>query len=183
MLELLKTILMNLYKIDGILWGDTYNLTPYCPTCRLALNVGYSHESPWAQDRLECEDCGHTYKIPRSIDEQTRYVSRKIESLNLKDIKVLNLDDEAIPIAEDKVSIDNDKYFVKAILTESKVGKRLVIYAGEKGKKNKTQIFVEPEIKRLAFDQKDIHPSDIFAKVEAVFLDGTISSIKSDEGN
>jgi hypothetical protein len=61
---------------------------------------------------------------------------------------------------------------------KSKVGERLVIYAGERGKTNKTQIFVEPRIKRLAFDQKDAHPSDVFLKVEATFEDGSSASMK-----
>lgn len=46
----------------------------------------------------------------------------------------------------------------------------------KKGVKEKTQIFVEPKIKRLAFDQKDLHPTDIFTKLEATFSDGTKAS-------
>ena len=95
-------------------------------------------------------------------------------------MKFINLDDEAIPIAESKVSSKDNKYFVTAILTESKVGQRLVIYAGEKGKNEKTQIFIEPEIKRLAFDQNDTHPSDVFVVVEGTFKDGTKMSIKNE---
>jgi hypothetical protein len=58
------------------------------------------------------------------------------------------------------------------------VGQRLVVYAGEKGRKEKTQVFVEPDIKRLAFDQNDIHPSEVFVKLEATFRDGTQISMK-----
>lgn len=93
-------------------------------------------------------------------------------------MKVLNLDDEAIPLADDKVKTKDGKFFVVANLNESKTGKRLVVYAGEKGKQNKTQIFVEPEIKRLSFDQNDLHPTDVFTKLEATFSDGTKVSIR-----
>ncbi len=48
----------------------------------------------------------------------------------------------------------------------------------KKGEKKKTQIFVEPDIKRLAFDQKDLHPTDVFTKLEATFSDGTKASQK-----
>jgi hypothetical protein len=142
---------------------------------------------PWTYDdnlleqefkHLHCDECKKTYPIPRNFEDEQTYVYRKLQSRHLKDIKVLNLDDEAIPIAEDKASTKDEKFFVKAIITESKVGKRLVIYAGERKKKEKTQIFVEPEIKRLAFDQKDMHPSDVFLMVEATFEDGTTSTIK-----
>jgi len=67
----------------------------------------------------------------------------------------------------------NNKCFVTVVLMEFKIGKRLIVYAGEKGKKQKTQIFVDTEIKRVAFDQKDLHPSDIFSKLEATFSDNT----------
>jgi len=85
----------------------------------------------------------------------------------------INIDNEATPIAESKVSSKDNRFFVVSRLMESKTGLRLVVYAGEKGKKEKTQIFVEPEIKRLSFDQKDQHPTDVFTKLEAIFSDGT----------
>ena len=56
---------------------------------------------------------------------------------------------------------------------ESKRGKQLVIYAGEKGKKEKTQIFVEPEVKRLDFDRNDLHPDEVFLEVKATYKNGT----------
>jgi hypothetical protein len=92
-------------------------------------------------------------------------------------MKFINLDDEAIPLAEYKINSKTEKYFITALLTDSKVGHRLVVYAGEKGKKEKTQIFVEPEIKRLAFDQNNLHPKEIFVALEAIFDDGSSASI------
>ena len=108
--------------------------------------------------------------------ELRQYVINKVNSKIFKQAKYIKLDDEAIPLAEVKVSKNKD-FFVKALLTESKVGLRLILYAGKIGNNKKTQIFVEPEIKRLAFDQNDLHPNDVFTKVEATFLDGTKASI------
>jgi hypothetical protein len=76
-------------------------------------------------------------------------------------MKVLNLDDEAMPVAKEKVTSKDGKYFITAQLMESKRGLQAVIYAGEKGSAKKTQIFIEPEVKRLAFDQKDLNPSEV----------------------
>ena len=127
---------------------------------------------------LVCEDCDKVFELPRTVDNEKRYVLDRIQSRLIKDMPVLNLDDEAIPIAEDKVSKKDNPYFVKAILTKSKTGLRLVIYAGKKGLDKKTQIFVEPEIKKLAFDPNDLHPNDVFTSVDATFDDGSNMNIR-----
>jgi hypothetical protein len=137
--------------------------------------------NPYIADTLSCDECEVLYSIPRSIEDEKRYVSRKLESRDLQNVQVLNIDDEAIPLAKAKAESKDNKYYVKAIFTESKVGHRLIVYAGEKGKPEKTQIFVEPEIKRLAFDQKDINPSEVFIKLEATFEDGSTHSINRNE--
>lgn len=144
---------------------NTFDNDPFSP------NLKYKH--------LRCAECKEDYPIPRDFEDEREYVDRKLKSRELKDIKILNLDDEAIPIAKDKITSKDNKYFVKAVLTESKVGQRLIVYVGERGKKEKTQIFVEPSLKRLAFDQKDTHPSEIFVKLEATFTDGSTSSMQS----
>lgn len=113
---------------------------------------------------LRCEECKKGYSIPRNWENEQQYVLDKVDSKLFKGIKFINLDDEAIPIAEDKKSSRDNKFFITSLLTKSKTGLRLIVYAGEKGKKEKTQIFVEPDIKRLAFDQKDLHPNEVFTK-------------------
>lgn len=172
----------QLYRLDGVLWTGGITPRPFCPRHKLEMDAyTYDEGDPeeYKYDHLRCEECEEDYVIPRDITAEKQYIGRKLRSLELKDIKVLNLDDEAVPIAEDKIISEDKKFFVKAILTKSKVGQRLIIYAGERGKKEKTQIFVEPKIKRLAFDQKDLHPKDVFLKVEAIFDDGSSSAIKS----
>ena len=170
----------QLYKIDGVLWEDLIGgPTPFCPRHRLEMDA-YTLESgkkDHKYDHLWCEECEMYYQIPRDINDEKIFIKRKLRSKNLKDAIILNFDDEAVPIAEAKASSKNEKFFVKAILTDSKVGKRLVVYAGEKGKKEKTQIFIEPNIKRLAFDQKDTHPSEVFVALDAIFADGTRTTI------
>lgn len=166
-------------QVDGAKWhikSDFYaNVEPICPRHHLEMQKVRGDAK---QCQLKCEECEQPYNFPRSFDDQRKYVLNKANSIALKTKQFVNLDNEQIPIAEGKDESDDGKYFVVARLMQSKVGLRLVVYTGEQGKKNKAQIFVEPEIKRLAFDQKDLHPSDVFTKLEATFPDGTKGKIE-----
>jgi len=170
--------------IDGIKWWVSTDINgvrtpqPICPIHHLRLrptedihSAAYNFHK--LSHTLKCEDCKKHFKIPRSIEKEKQYVTDKLDSKIFKSMRFINLDDEAIPIAKDKKIPKDNKYFVRSILTDSKTGKRLVVYAGLKGKKEKTQIFVEPEIRRLSFDQNNLHPTDVFTKLEATFSDGT----------
>ncbi len=165
--------------LNGIKWHVptiyAHDITPLCPKHDISLSLKLNN--PYAC-WLKCEECIDNYHLPREFNAQKKYLLDKLNSKAFRNAKFINLDDEAIPIAESKVSSKDNKYFVKAVLTESKVGLRLVVYAGEKGKSEKTQIFIEPRIRRLAFDQTDIHPSDVFLKLEGTFSDGTKHSIE-----
>jgi hypothetical protein len=165
------------FVIDGIKWiigQHPPKAIPLCPKDLMELEPPTRYE--FVETKLKCEKCGKTYSLPRSVEGEREYVLKDINSRTYKTMRFINLDDEAIPIAEDKTSSKNNKFFVVSRLMESKTGLRLVVYAGEKGKEEKTQIFVEPEIKRLSFDQKDLHPTDVFTKLEATFSDGTKAS-------
>ena len=171
-------------KIDKIEWWiytdikGTRFAQPLCPIHHLRMiPIRQSFNTYASESRLlKCEDCKDLYTLPRSLDEERVYVINKIDSKIFKGMKLLNLDEESIPLTEEKLSSKDKKFFVTGLLTKSKVGLRLVLYAGERGRKEKTQIFVEPEIKRLAFDQKDLHPTDVFTKIEATFKDNVRSS-------
>lgn len=127
---------------------------------------------------LNCEEGPHILKIPRIFSKEKRYVIDRIDAKIFEGMKTVNLDDEAIPVAESKDK--NGKYFVTSKILETKRGPQLVIYAGETGKKTKAQIFAEPEIKRLDFDRNDLHPDEVFVEVTAKFKDGSSHSIKKD---
>lgn len=164
---------------DGVKWYITDNnfncVTPLCPKHHLELYMRINNPDACI---LKCEECNDFYKFSREFNNQKQYILDKLNSKAFKNVKFINLDDEAIPIAESKIASKDNKYFITSLLTQSKVGLRLVVYVGEKGRTDKTQIFVEPSIRRLAFDQTDIHPSDIFLKLEGTFNDGTSASIK-----
>ena len=170
--------------VDKIKWwvsnnGTARNSQPICLKHNLRLRPTIDRHSTYynyttTSQTLICEECDQPHLIPRSYQRELQYIIDKIDAKVFKDTKFINLDDEALPIAEDKIS-NNSEYFVTSLLTKSKVGLRLIVYAGRKGDNQKTQIFIEPEIKRLAFDQSNLHPTDVFTKLEATFLDGTKS--------
>lgn len=161
-------------RADGVLWiYEDYDWTPVCPKHHLRMEISYNGSN---QSRYKCAEDEERFQVPREFNAQKRYIQNKLDAKDIRKRKFLNIDGESVVIAEDKASSNDNKYFVRALLTDSKVGLRLVVYVGEKGKE-KTQIFVEPDIKRLAFDQTNIHPSEIFLKLEGTFDDGSSASI------
>lgn len=164
-------------RIDGAIWDSTQQYPiPLCPTHRLPMELSFNGSR---LSTYVCPEDGEQYDFRRERLAQIRYVHGKVKSNELKAMKVLNLDDEAIPLAQDKDSSADGRFFVVAKLTESKVGLRLVVYAGQKGSPNKTQLFIEPDVRRASFDQKDLNPLDVFTKVEATFRDGSKGIIES----
>lgn len=175
-------------RIDGIVWyrystaNNVRHVQPLCPIHSLRLKpTPNSSSTMWGENafKLKCEDCENPYSIPRTYSNERQYVLDRIDAKVFRGMKILNLDDEATPIAKAKVSSNDDKYFITAQLMESKRGLQVVVYAGEKGSGKKTQIFVDPEVKRLSFDHKDLNPSDIFTSITATFSDNSSHTIKT----
>ncbi len=185
----------EIIRIDSIKWWMT-TLTngsrhpvPLCPDHDLRLtpirprvynSVQRGYVNGYSEDAVElkCAEGPHKIAIPRTFSDEKQYVVDRVDAEVFKGMKVLNLDDEATPIAKDKIKSKNGKHFLTSQLMESKRGLQAVIYAGKKGSPAKTQILITPEEKRLAFDQKDLHPTEVFLKIEATFDDGSKHSIE-----
>lgn len=182
----------EIVRIDSIKWWITQSTTgirlpiPLCPQHNLKLTPipgqylyagRYVNKLPSTAIVMQCAEGPHSHKIPREYDDEKKYVLDKIDALTFAGMSVLNLDDEAIPVA--KENLKESQYWVKSKVTKSKSGDRLIIWAGSRSKGNKTQLFIEPELKRLSFDQNDDHPLEVFAKVEAVFANGATTSIET----
>jgi hypothetical protein len=168
-----------LTKLDGIKWSiemveGNRHPVPICPIHHLRLKPS---SYKYARS-LECRECEHPYPIPRVYEDEKEYVLDKIDSTDYKDMETINLDDEFVPLAEERADLPKESpYWIVSKLVESKTGRRLVIYAGEKGKGDKAQMLIDPDIKRLTFDHRDRHPNDIFVKVEVTFDSGDTSTI------
>jgi hypothetical protein len=178
--------------IDGVKWHIYVTTTqsryaqPLCPQHNMRLQsvqnrqvVGSTGRRRWNLDSeattMTCTDGQHNFELPRQLKDEQRHVINKIDALNFAKMTVINLDDAAIPVAVEELK-DSD-HWVKSKVTKSKTGDRLIIWAGNRSMKNKTQLFVEPALKRLSFDHNDDHPTEVFAKVEVTFANGVKSSL------
>lgn len=168
----------NRVRLDGVLWErqGRCDYEPVCPSHFIRL---IHRTNNFNSCILECAEDKETFVFSREYTEQKDYIKEKVESKYRQQLKYVDIDGEYVAIAQDKVSSEDSNYFVTARLTQSKVGLRLVVYAGEKGKE-KTQIFVDPEIKKLAFDQTNTHPNEVFVALEATFDDGSKARISQD---
>ena len=139
----------NPVKIDSINWfvyTDNRGVRRVQALCPIhSLRMYPSRHSYMTYDneaiKLKCEDCPNLYNIPRSYRQEEQYVLDRIDAKIFKGMKVLNLDDEAIPVAKNETPAKDSKYFITSQLMQSKTGLRLVVYAGEKGKKEKIANF------------------------------------------
>lgn len=187
----------NLIIVDGIKWWDTTSsnirlVVPLCIQHNLRLQPvllqervysggrdRYINKSSDISRQLRCEeDSGHLIDLSRQYKTQKQYVKDKIDAQVFSKLPALNLDDSMIPVAKEDIKNKDNPYWIRSKVTESKSGTRLIIWAGNRQAKNKTQLFIEPEIKKLSFDQNDDHPLEVFSKVEVTFADNVKSSIE-----
>ncbi|SRR6266496_5631835 len=160
---------------SGIKWFITPTSDFGVPFCK-EHNMPMQDPEYSSQEYFTCYECGGK-RVLRSSIEQKRYVAHKMRSSLVAKIDVINYDGELVPVA--KAKSKDGTYGITAQIMESKHGKQLVIYAGKKGAEGKVQLFVDTKNGKLAFDHKDLKPSDIFAKVEATFIDGSKMSLEA----
>lgn len=187
-------MVQQIVRVDSIKWWITKNTAgdrlavPLCPDHDLRMSTraegrvfknGRTRDRYWNEAlKLECAEGPHFFDIPREYEKEQKYVYDRIDAQIFKGMKVVDLDGELTPIAKEKLKSEDGKYFVTSQLMQSKRGLQLVVYAGEKGSGEKTQIFVEPKVKRVAFDQKDLNPTDVFTEVKATFTDGSTHTLE-----
>src|SRR5436853_4391488 len=64
-----------------------------------------------ASHTLWCDDCQKSYPIPRNIKREKEFAFNKMSASIIRNQRFINLDDEAIPIAEHKLK-NNSDYFI-----------------------------------------------------------------------
>ena len=175
----------DFYKTKGVKWRVPVDrswrgVSPICPNDNLDLSLIRNN---YNDCHFKCPECNKEYTFPFEHTELQTYIINKLKSIILKNTKFINLDNEIIPISESKDKSDDEKYFVIAKLVRAKNGLSLVVYAGEQGSNDKTQLFIEPEINRLSFDPDNINPSDIFVKLEAKFRNGSTHTINNSKSS
>ncbi len=135
---------------------------------------------------FRCIDLDNPHEIVLSgnVDHIRESISRRINSKKYQEAEYFDIDGYLVPASKEKqVRAKNGGYGVTAQVKHSeRKGDQIVIYAGKKGLKGKSQIFIDPTYGKLTFDQSDINPKDIFVKLEATFRDGSKATIEDSDG-
>jgi hypothetical protein len=95
-------------RIDGILWHrDGYEYNPLCPKHYMRMSLV---DNNYNESHLRCEECERVYVVPREYEEERGYIRHKLEAIELRKLKYINIDGEYVPIAEDKADSPDGKY-------------------------------------------------------------------------
>mgnify|MGYP000964410288 FL=1 len=169
---------------EDILLDRNDNMTIICAKHKLVVDEEIEYDgfgSPMTTMNLECLEGPHTIVLDRTPGEIREYIRRKIESKKYQEAKYFDIDGYLVPASKEaKVKTESGDYFVTTqVMNSEKKGEQIVIYAGKKGAKYKSQIFIDPKHGKITFDQNDINPKDVFVKIEATFRDGSKASIKA----
>ena len=169
---------------EDILLDRNDDMTIICAKHKLVVDEEIEYDdsgSPMPTMNLECPEGPHTIVLDRTPKEIRKYIRRKIESKKYQEARYFDIDGYLVPASKKaKRKTESGEYFIKTqVMNSEKKGEQIVIYAGKKGAKGKSQIFVDPMHGKITFDQNDINPKDIFVKIEVTFRDGSKASIKA----
>lgn len=168
---------------EDILLDRNDDMTIICAKHKLAVDEKFfeSVYDPRPTKKLKCPEGPHTIVLDRTPREVKEYIRSKIESKKYQEAKYFDIDGYLIPASKEaKVKTKSGDYFVTTqVMNSEKKGEQIVIYAGKKGAKYKSQIFIDPKHGKITFDQNDINPKDVFVKIEATFHDGSKAGIRA----
>lgn len=180
----MNEVKVRLYRWAGILWNinsvfnEHVDFDALCPKndCRCKLREGEI-----SFNRLSyiyyCFKCGFTIILSSSIEEKAKDLADILESKKFSDAEIINIDGELVKVQRKQIK-DADYWIDVKISKNKKEEVQLMVLAGSKKEKDKTQLFVDPKNERLSFDQNDDHPRKIFSKVIAIFKETKVE-IKS----
>ena len=166
---------IRLYFWGGLCWDVDYDINdnPYsfalCPKqkcyCKLKkLIVNRSIR----EYKYCCVKCDFKITLNKPIEDKGIDFLDIIDSLKYKDAEIINIDGELIRVQREEEK--DEDYWIDVKISKNKKGElQLMVLAGSKKSKDKTQLFLEPKNERLAFDQNNDHPRRIFTKVVGIF--------------
>jgi hypothetical protein len=158
-----KKLHWNIYMRDfAEPWADAR-----CPHCHCEIEK--SEETYRVGEyKYRCIDCDFKITLDKEINDLTRHMLKIREAQTFKDAEIISIDNELIKVQR-KYEKDDD-YWIDAKISKNRKGElQLMVMAGSRKPDDKAQLFIEPTYERLAFDQSNKHPKEIFAKVEATF--------------
>lgn len=176
---------IKLYLWEGLHWdidydinGNPYSQIPLCPKQKCNCKLKKSKETySIGEYKYCCSRCDFKVTLNKSIEDKASDLLDIIESQKYRDAEIINIDGELIRIQREEVK-DSD-YWIDVKLSKNRKDEvQLMVLAGHKKNKTKAQIFLDPKAEKMAFDQNNHHPSDVFTKVSATFKKST-SEMKS----
>ncbi|MEW6617627.1 MAG: hypothetical protein AB1333_04405 [Patescibacteria group bacterium] len=166
---------IKLYRWANIHWYITYDLNgnpdyvALCPKNKCHCELKKSKEKySMGEYKYDCIQCDFKITLEKSIEEKALDLVNIIESQKYKDAEIINLDGELVRVQRKQIT-DTDYWADVKISKNKKDEVQLMILAGSKSNKDKTQLFLDPKNQRFAFDQNNDHPTKVFAKVVAKF--------------
>lgn len=167
---------IQLYLWEGLHWdidydinGVPYSQIPLCPKQKCNCKLKKSKESySLGEYKYACSRCDFKITLSKSIEEKASDLIDIVESLKYQDAEIINIDGELVRVQRDQVT--DFEYWVDVKISKNKKDEvQLMVLAGSKNDKNKTQLFIDPKSEKLSFDQNNHHPIEIFSKVTAIF--------------
>ena len=169
---------IQLYLWEGLHWdidydinGNPYSQIPLCPKQKCNCRLKKSKETySIGEYKYNCVRCDFKITLNKSIEDKASDLIDIIESQKYKDAEIINLDGELVRVLrEEQKDLD---YWVDVKISKNRKDEvQLMVLAGSKKEKNKTQLFLDPQNEKVSFDQNNNHPKEIFSKVVATFKD------------
>ncbi|KKR06249.1 MAG: hypothetical protein UT34_C0001G0289 [candidate division WS6 bacterium GW2011_GWF2_39_15] len=159
----------KLYKWRGLLWQIIDDDWAVARCMKDNCDVRWENEDDvYDNVYTTCPKCGNKVELEGERREIIEDIIKIINSDKFKGADIVNLDDEYITVTQSKK--EDDDYWVRASISENRKGEtQLMVLAGSRKSKNKTQLFIDPQNERVSFDQNNDHPREVFSKVNAIF--------------
>lgn len=162
----------QLFSWKKVLWehcwsGSRWYVRPRCPHCNCELKQSTFGRLLDSYE-YQCIDCDFKITLDKDIEEMSTLCVKKIEAEDFKGAEIINIDNELIKVQR-KYEKDDD-YWVDAKISKNRKGElQLMVMAGSNKESDKAQLFIEPSIEKVSFDQNNKHPREVFTKIEATF--------------
>lgn len=168
----------TLYRFEGLLW-DTSKNKALCPAPNCFCELEDFEDDDLKYYTYKCIRCEFEITSNRSIYGSSLIVEKILNSDQYKNSEIINLDGDSIRVSRQQ--IDDFDYWADVKISKNKKGQiQLMVLAGSKKENDKAQLFIEPKNEKLSFDQNNLHPKEVFVRVDAIFRDSN-HSIKSNK--
>jgi hypothetical protein len=166
---------IKIYRWAGLHWDVAIDINgeswafALCPRqkCHCKLNKS-KKEFVMGEYKYYCVKCDFKITLKKSIEDKATDFIKVLDSFEYEDAEIINIDGELIRVQREEKK-DKD-YWIDVKMSKNKKGElQLMVLAGSKKSKDKAHLFLEPKSERLAFDQNNDHPSQIFTKVVGIF--------------